>query len=77
MKDHHWKFSTNDLENDFVFVWIDNKRLFGVGIDCVIIPSSYYDRVAGFIDTKGGPQVWYASEPDFFAKLERFINDCS
>lgn len=77
MHQHGWDYNTNDLNDDFVFVWIDDKRLFGVAADCVIIPNSYYDRATGFIQNDNeGPQVWYASEPDFFMKLERYINDC-
>jgi hypothetical protein len=78
MNEHKWEFTTNDPGLDGMqFIWIGGKRLFAVGEEYVIIPSSYYDRVTGFINNKNGPQVWHAGDPDLFAKLERFINDCS
>lgn len=77
MTEHQWEFSTNEPGSDgFQFVWIHNKRLFAVGPDQVIIPGGYYDRVTGFVAHKDGFQIWHAGDPELFAKLERFINDC-
>ena len=78
MNEHKWEFSVNDPGLDGMqFIWINNKRLFAVGEEYVIIPSSYYDRMAGFVNNKNGAQIWHAGDPDLFVKLERFINDCS